>query len=526
MRNSRGSTPVVGLYSSILPLVAYAVFGTSRQLIINPDAATCAMIAAAVAPDASGNADLYLSLSITLTFLTGLICIVASFFRLGAFADFLSKPILVGFLNGIAISIFLGQVGKLLGFSIDSSGIIPRLLEIFAKLPQTHALTLGVGLSSLAALFLSVRFLPRLPAALIVLGMAGTVCALLALNARGVAVLGHVPSGLPRLRWPTLPVDELPTMAADAAGLALVLFSSGIITARSFAAKGQYTIDVDREFAAFGAANIASALSQGFAVTGADSRTAVGVAAGGRTQVTGLVAAASIAIVLLFLTEPLQYVPTAALGAVLLFAAFTLFDVSALRDIWKIDRLEFGLAIIAMLGVVAVGPIKGILIVVALALAPFVKQMARPRDEILGIIEGLPGFHATERHAAAKTFPGLALFRFNGPLTFFNADYFKERALAAVEGAGPDLQWFVIDAIPISDIDFSGLTALRDLRVELEANGVTLIIAGRRTEFIRWLNSIDLYHDEVGDRIFPTVRQAVKAYRQQTQRTAPMPGND
>jgi high affinity sulfate transporter 1 len=526
MRNSRGSTPVVGLYSSILPLVAYAVFGTSRQLIINPDAATCAMIAAAVAPDASGNADLYLSLSITLTFLTGLICIVASFFRLGAFADFLSKPILVGFLNGIAISIFLGQVGKLLGFSIASSGIIPRLLEIFAKLPQTHALTLGVGLSSLAALFLSVRFLPRLPAALIVLGMAGTVSALLALNVRGVAVLGHVPGGLPRLRWPTLPIDELPTMAADAAGLALVLFSSGIITARSFAAKGHYTIDVDREFAAFGAANIASALSQGFAVTGADSRTAVGVAAGGRTQVTGLVAAVSIAIVLLFLTEPLQHVPTAALGAVLLFAAFTLFDVSSLRDIWKIDRLEFGLAIVAMLGVVAVGPIKGILIVVALALARFVKQMARPRDEILGIVEGLPGFHATERHAAAKTFPGLALFRFNGPLTFFNADYFKERALAAVEAAGPDLQWFVIDAIPISDIDFSGLTALRDLRVELEANGVTLIIAGRRTEFIRWLNSIDLYHDEVGDRIFPTVRQAVKAYRQQTQRTAPTPGND
>jgi high affinity sulfate transporter 1 len=521
-----GFNPVVGLYSSILPLVAYAVFGTSRQLIINPDAATCAMIAAAVAPDASGNADLYLSLSITLTFLTGLICIVASFFRLGAFADFLSKPILVGFLNGIAISIFLGQVGKLLGFSIASSGIIPRLLEIFAKLPQTHALTLGVGLSSLAALFLSVRFLPRLPAALIVLGMAGTVSALLALNVRGVAVLGHVPGGLPRLRWPTLPIDELPTMAADAAGLALVLFSSGIITARSFAAKGHYTIDVDREFAAFGAANIASALSQGFAVTGADSRTAVGVAAGGRTQVTGLVAAVSIAIVLLFLTEPLQHVPTAALGAVLLFAAFTLFDVSSLRDIWKIDRLEFGLAIVAMLGVVAVGPIKGILIVVALALARFVKQMARPRDEILGIVEGLPGFHATERHAAAKTFPGLALFRFNGPLTFFNADYFKERALAAVEAAGPDLQWFVIDAIPISDIDFSGLTALRDLRVELEANGVTLIIAGRRTEFIRWLNSIDLYHDEVGDRIFPTVRQAVKAYRQQTQRTAPTPGND
>jgi high affinity sulfate transporter 1 len=521
-----GFSPVVGLYSSILPLVAYAVFGTSRQLMVNPDAATCAMIAAAVAPDASGNADLYLSLSITLTFFTGLICIVASFFRLGAFADFLSKPILVGFLNGIAISIFLGQVGKLLGFSIDSSGVIPRLLEIFAKLSQTHALTLAVGLGSLAVLFLSVRFLPRMPAALLVLAIAGAASALLALDARGVAVLGPVPAGLPRLRWPTLPLDELPTMVADAAGLALVLFSSGVLTARSFAAKGHYPIDVDREFAAYGAANIASALSQGFAVTGADSRTAVGVAAGGRTQVTGLVAAASIAIVLLFLTEPLQYVPTAALGAVLLFAAFALFDVSTLRDIWKIDRLEFGLAVTTMLGVVAVGPIKGILIVVALALARFVKQIARPRDEILGIVEGLPGFHAIERHSAAKTFPGLALFRFNGPLTFFNADYFKERALAAVETAGPDLQWFVIDAIPISDIDFGGLTALRDLRAALEANGVSLIIAGRRTEFITWLRRIDLYRDDVGGRIFPTLRQAVKAYRQQARRTAATPAKD
>jgi high affinity sulfate transporter 1 len=514
-----GFNPVVGLYSSILPLVAYAVFGASRQLIVNPDAATCAMIAAAVAPDASGDAELYLSLSITLTFFTGLICIVASFFRLGAFADFLSKPILVGFLNGIAISIFLGQVGKVLGFSVDSSGVIPRLIEIFGKLPQTHALTLAVGLGSLAVLFLSVRFLPRMPAALLVLAIAGIASALLALDARSVAVLGTVPAGLPRLRWPTLPLDELPTIIADAAGLALVLFSSGVITARSFAAKGHYTIDVDREFAAFGAATSPPHYRKASPSPAPTHEQPLASQRGGRTQVTGLIAAAAIAIVLLFLTEPLRYVPTAALGAVLLFAAFALFDVRTLREIWKIDRVEFGLAVTTMLGVVAVGPIKGILFVVALALARFVKQIARSRDEILGIVEGLPGFHSIARHSAAKTIPGLALFRFNGPLTFFNADYFKGRALAAVKAAGPDLQWFVLDAIPISDIDFSGLTALRDLRVELEANGVSLIIAGRRTEFITWLKRIDLYKDEVGDRLFPTLRQAVKAYRQQTAAT-------
>ena len=512
-----GFNPVVGLYSSILPLVAYAIFGTSRQLMVNPDAAACAMIAAAIAPLAGNNAELYISLTIALTLMTGLFCIVASYFRLGALADFLSKPILVGFLNGVAISIFLGQIGKLLGFSVESSGIIPRLLEVLGKIPFIHGATLAVGLASFALLLACVRWLPRLPAALAVLVVAGAASAVLGLHAQGVTVLGPVPAGLPQLRWPTVPLQDVPSLAAAAAGLALVVFTSGTLTARSFAAKGGYRIDVDREFAAFGAANISSALSQGFAVTGADSRTAVGVAAGGRTQVTGLVAATTIAAVLLFLTEPLQYVPVAALGAVLVFAAFSLFDVATLREIWKYDRLEVGLSLITTLGVVAVGAINGILIAVALALARFIRQAARPRDEVLGRVEGLPGFHSIERHgAAAKTFPGLVLFRFNGPLTFFNADYFKQRALAAADAGGKDVSWFVIDAIPISDIDVNGLYALRDLNMEFEARGTKLILAGRRTEFLIWLREIGLYQTELDNRLFPTVTQALKAYRRQT----------
>src|SRR5262249_39425262 len=341
-----GFDPVVGLYSSILPLVVYAVFGTSRQLMVNPDAAACAMIAAAVAPLAGNDVELYLSLTIALTLLTGLICIVASYFRLGALADFLSKPILVGFLNGIAISIFLGQIGKLLGFSVESSGIIPRLLEVLGKIPLIHGPTLMVGLGSFALLFACLRWLPRLPAALAVLVVAGAATAALKLDAQGVTVLGPVPAGLPQLRWLTVPLQDVASLTADAAGLALIVFTSGTLTARSFAAKGGYRIDVDREFAAFGAANVSSALSQGFVVTGADSRTAVGVDAGGRTQMAGLVAAATIAAVLLFLTEPLRYVPVAALGAVLVFAAFSLFDVGTLREIWKYDRLEVGLSLI------------------------------------------------------------------------------------------------------------------------------------------------------------------------------------
>ena len=508
-----GFDPVVGLYSSILPLVAYALFGTSRHLVVNPDAATCAMIAAAVAPLAAHNSELYLSLSIALTLVTGVICAAASFLRLGALADFLSRPILVGYLNGIAISIFLGQVGKVLGFPIESNGIVPRLIEIFGKVPQTHGPTLAVGLGSFAVLVGVRRYFPRLPAALVALVLAATAAALLKLDAQGVAILGPVPAGLPRLHWPTFPAEDLPRIAADAAGLALVLCTSGVMTARSFAAKGGYAIDVNRELAAFGAANLASGLSQGFAVTGADSRTATALAAGGRTQVTGLVAAATIAVLLLFVTGPLQYVPTAALGAVLVFSALAMFDVSTLKEIWKIDRLEVGLAVVTTLGVVAVGAIDGVLIVVALALARFVKHTARPRDEVLGQVEGLRGFHAIDRHQGAKTIQGLAIYRFNAPLTFFNADYFKQRALAAADAAGPELRWFVIDAIPISEVDLDGLYALRDLRVALEARGVVLVLAGRRTEFLDWMRAVGLYREIHEDRVFPTLRQAVKAYR-------------
>ncbi|TWC06269.1 high affinity sulfate transporter 1 [Bradyrhizobium macuxiense] len=521
-----GFDPVVGLYSSILPMVAYAIFGTSRQMIVNPDAAVCAMVAAAVAPLAGGNVELYWSLSVAVTFLAGMFCIAASFLRLGALAEFLSKPILVGLLNGVAISICLGQVGKLFGFSIESKRIIPQLLEIVAKLPQTQIPTLIVGAASLAILFGLARWVPRLPTAPIILIAGGTAVALFGLDRHGVAILGPVPGGLPPLRVPRFPTDDIPSLLGSAAGLALVLFSSGMLTARSFASKGGYEIDADRELAAFGAANLASALSQGFTVTGADSRTAMAVAAGGRTQVTGLVAAATITAVLLFLTGPMRYVPIAVLGALLVFASISLFDTRTLREIWSIDRSEVILAVITTLGVVALGAINGILIAVGLALIRFVKLTARPRDEILGTVDGIPGLHSIARHPNAKTFPGLVLYRFDGPLTFFNSDYFKTRALAAADAAGPELRWFVIDAIPVSQIDTTGLYALRDLRERLEARGTSLMLAGRKAEFLTWFREAGLYRPEHETWILPTLRQALKAYLRAAQPIAPLSQDD
>ena len=504
-----GFRPEFGLYASILPLVAYALFGTSRQLIIGPDAATCALVAAAVAPLAAGNADLYVSLSIALAMLAGLLCIAARFAKLGVLADFLSRPILVGFLNGMALSIALGQIGKIFGFAITTDGIIPRLVEFASKLGLTHAPTLAIGAAAFAVLAISPRLLPRLPAALAAMIVTGAVVKLLGLDAVGVKVIGVVPAGLPALRAPSFPLEFLPRLCAEAAGVALIGFSSMMLTARSFAAKNHYEIDVDREFAALGAANIAAALSQGFAVSGADSRTAMSDAAGGRTRAAGLVTAATIAAVLLFFTGPLQYVPIAALGAVLVKAAFSLLDLRSLKVFYQMDRRELALSLVATLGVAAVGAVQGIFVAVILAILRFVRLVSRPRVEILGKAPGLPGLHATDRHRGATTIPGLLLLRFNGPIVFFNAPFFKRSVLEAVEAAGPDLKWLVMDMIPVTMIDITGLQAASDVIATLRARGVACIAAGRETEWRRWAEHRGLAS---GYRSFPTLRAAVKAY--------------
>jgi high affinity sulfate transporter 1 len=504
-----GFAPQFGLYASILPLVAYALFGTSRQLIVGPDAATCAIVAASVGPLAAGNEDLHVSLSMALALLAGIFCIGASFLRLGALADFLSKPILVGFLNGMALSIALGQIGKIFGFPIDKEGIVPRLAEFASKLGLTHTPTLAIGVVAFFVLMVSPRIFPRLPAALAAMVVTAAAVKLLSLDAAGVKTIGPVPAGLPPLRMPSFPVEILPNLCAEAAGLALIAFSSMMLTARSFAAKNRYDIDVDREFAALGATNIASALSQGFAVSGADSRTAMSDSAGGRTRVTGLVTAATIMAVLLFFTGPLQYVPIAALGAVLVKAAYSLLDLKSLKIFYQADRRELLLSLLATLGVAGVGAVQAILVAVILAILRFVRLVSRPRVEILGRVPDRPGLHSIERHQNAATVPGLVLFRFNAPIVFFNAPFFKRSVLKAVDSAGADLKWFVMDMIPVTMVDITGLQTIRDVMETLRRRGLEFMTAGRQTEWKQWAESRGF---NVGLHSFPTLRAALKEY--------------
>ena len=524
-----GLQPVVGLYASILPLVAYALFGTSRQLIIGPDAATCAMTAAAVAPLAGGDPRLYASLTVALTLIAGLICIGASFLRLGALADFLSRPILVGYLAGIALTIALGQIGKLTGLAIEAGGIMPRLVEVARKLSLIHWPTLAVGIGAFVVLAVGPWLFPRVPAALLALVLSGAVVALLGLDRRGIAVIGEVPAGLPTFRLPVVALDRLGLMMAEAAGLALVSFTSGIVTTRAFASKNHYDIDVDREFAALGAAQVAASLSQGFPVAGADSRTAANDAAGGRTQVTGLVAAAAIALVLMFFTGPIRYAPTAALGAVLVRSANSLVDVRAFRELLRIDRAEFLLAILTMVGVVWFGAIDAVLLAVLLALLRFVRVAARPDVALLGTQPGVRGFHDLRNYPAAQAPPGLVLARFDGPLAFFNAAYLKERVLAAANAAGPRLRAVIIDATAFSmRMDTTAVVMLTELRDDLALRGVELALAGKRTLIEQWRRQRGLTSESVGDRpglrLFSTLDDAVDAFDDAT-RSAQAPGS-
>ena len=511
-----GLPPEHGLYGSILPLVVYAVLGTSRQLMVGTSAAAAALVAAAIGTLATGDPSQHLAIAMMLTLLVGLMCLAASLLRLGAIADFLSRPILVGFMNGLALSIVLSQLGPLFGITLTAEGFFPRVLEFLVSLPATHLPTLAVGLASLGVILAAGRFAPRWPAPLVAMLVAGVVVQLFALRTAGVGVIGAVPAGLPSLAMPLVPLHQMPMLLAEAAGLTLLSFSSTMLAARSFAEKNRYDVDADREVAALGAANVGAALSQGFAVTGSALRTSVAEASGARTQVAGLVAAAVLVPVLLFFTGPLQHIPSVALAAILISAGLSMLNWDELRAIHRIEPQEYWLAVIATAGVLVFGAIQAILLVVVLALLRFVRLTARPRVEILGELEGDAGYQSVARHPTARSQPGLLLFRYNGPIVFFSAPHFKREVLAAAAAAGPGLRWFVIDLLPVSQIDATGLFAIRDASDALRARGVVVAAAGRDTEWADRASRRDLSGVLAGIRFFPTLRLAEIACRAET----------
>jgi high affinity sulfate transporter 1 len=408
-----GVPAVIGMYAAIFPLFAYALFGSSRQLITGPDAATCMMMAAALGPLAGGDPQRYLALVTIMTLIVGLFYIFAGIARMGFIASFLSRPILVGFLNGIAFFIIAGQLPKLFGFSVEASDFFPKLIELVEKLGMTHMPTAMLGFASIVGLVALRRVMPRLPGALVVIIIGIVLVAWFDLDQKGVTVLGTVPSGLPAFfQFPALPLGDVPEILRDAAGLALVSFTSGILTAKSFAQRNSYEIDANRELIGFGAANIASGLAQGFVVTGADSRTAVNNAMGGKSQMVGIVAGSVMLLILLFLTEPLAYIPNVVLAAVVIVAAVGLFDFSALRDFYGMNRVELLFSVGTTLCALVLGVLPAVLIGVILTLLLLLALSSRPADAVLGRVPGMEGFHDLKLYPEAETVPGLLLYRF------------------------------------------------------------------------------------------------------------------
>lgn len=505
-----GAPPVVGIYSCVLAPIAYALFGSSRQLIVNPDAAACAIVAATTVPLAAGDPARYADLSITLTLFTGLLCIAAGFARLGVIANFLSRPILVGYLNGIAISIIVGQLGRLTGINVPSGGVFRTIGNLFTHIREAHSTTVVLGLALVTGLILIKRFMPRVPGPLVAAAAAIGLVYLFGLNNSGVQIIGTIPSGLPTPRIPSVGLSDLGPLVLGASTIVLVSFTSMMTTARGFATKNGYQIDANRDLVALGVCDLASGLSRGFVVSGADSRTAVADAAGGKTQMTSVFTSIAIALVLLFMTGPLAYLPSAALAAILIASSISLLDLASLRRYYRISRPEFRHAIVAMLGVMTVGVLVGVLVAVGLAMLKLLMLASKSHDAVLGVVPGKDGFTNMAEDPAAKPIPGVVVYRFDGPLVFFNADHFANRVRQVIREASQKPAGFVLDAESMSLLDTTGADVLESLRAELLKQGITLSVARSKGWFRIMLDRTGVA-DQIGrDRLFTSVNAAVE----------------
>ncbi|EGQ7993888.1 SulP family inorganic anion transporter [Vibrio vulnificus] len=492
-----GVSAIVGLYSCVLPMLVYALMGTSRQLIVGPDAATCAVIAAVVTPLAAGDATKHWQLVMTMTAMTGMWCVLASRLKLGILADFLSRPILLGLLNGVALTIIVGQFAKVVGWKYEQRYLLERLWEAPQRLADLHWPTLALSVATVAVYLITKRFRPSWPAAMLAILITTSSVWLLRLQEAGVSVVGLTQGGFPNVQTPEFELGVTRELVVPALNLAMVSFVSMMLTARSFAAKNGYDIDADKEFRALGFANIASAFSQGFAISGADSRTAVNDANGGKSQLVSIIAAITIAVIAVFIYQPLQFIPIASLGVVLIIASLSLLDLKGIWILRKRDKDAFYLASITFVSVLVIGVIPGITLAVLLGLFQFLRIVMRPSDQLLGLDEE-GTIRTVDGTGKATPIPGMLIYRFNSPLTYFNAPYFKRRLLEHAEHT-KDVGCVVVDAVSsFTHLDLSVMATLADVHETLKKRGIRLILAGRKRRLRQWCELTGISTSEGG----------------------------
>ena len=509
-----GLPAITGLYATITPLLIYAVLGPSRILVLGPDSSLAAIIAATVVPLAAGDQSRAVELAGGLAIIAGSLGIAFGLLHLGLLTDLLSTPIRIGYLNGIALTVIVSQLPKLFGFSTDADGLVPEAIAFAQGVANgdAHALTLGVGIAALAIMVVA-RLIDRAAVGIVLATVATTVVTAVAgLAAAGVDVVGAMPQGLPRLAIPAVGFGDLTAMLAGGFAIAVVSLADTSVLSRTFAARTGNRVDQNQELVALGAANIGGAFTSGFPVSASASRTPVAEAAGGKTQMTGVVAAVAIIALLLVAPGITSNLPQATLGAVVIVAATSLVDLTGTLRLIRLRPTEAGLSIISFAGVAFVGVIAGIFAAVVIALAAFFWRAWRPHSAILGRVEEMKGYHDITRYPDARRLDGLVLFRWDAPLFFANAEAFREAVERAVDTAPTATRWVVVAAEPITDIDTTAAGILDELLGDLRRSGIELRFAEMKDPVKDWLSRYGLLQKIGDDSFYPTVGTAVDAY--------------
>ncbi|WUD72333.1 sulfate permease [Streptomyces sp. NBC_00510] len=506
-----GLPPVAGLWAALAPLALYALLGSSRQLSVGPESTTALMTATSVAPLAAGDPGRYAVLAAALAVVVGLLAVVAWAVRAGFVADLLSRPVLVGYLAGVACIMIIDQLPKLTGVPVTGEEFFPQLVSFVTHLPQAHAGTVAFAASALLFLFLVQRYAPRAPGPLLAVVAGTVVVGVFGLEGHGIAVIGEVPSGLPRPALPT--PGDLAHLLLPAVGVLLVGYTDFVLTARAFAGQDADRLDSNQELLALGAANLGSGVLHGFPVSSSASRTALGVSAGSRTQLYSLVTLVAVVCVLLFLNPALSAMPSTVLGAIVVFAACRLIDLAGFRRLASFRRRELLLALACLVGVLALDILYGVMVAVALSVAEMLVRVARPHDAVEGLVPGLAGMHDVDDYPEARTIPGLLVYRYDSPLFFANAEDFRRRALASVDRQHDPVRWFVLNTEANVEVDITALDALDALRRELAARGIVLALARVKKDLLDDLDAYGLTGSVGRERVFPTLPTAVEAYR-------------
>ncbi len=508
-----GVPGIYGLYATIVPLLAYAIFGPSRILVLGPDSSLAPVILAVVLPLSGGDPMRAVAVASGLAIVSGLVCILVGVMRLGFVTELLSKPIRYGYMNGIALTVLISQLPKLFGFSIESTGPVLDLVRIAESVLGGRAnwTAFAVGAATLATILLLKRF-DRIPGILIAVVGAPIAVGVFGLDEAGVKVLGPLPQGLPSFALPSIDLAGLRDIVIGGCAVAMVSFADTSVLSRTYAAKTGAQVDPNQEMVGLGAANLAAGLFQGFPISSSSSRTPVAEASGAKTQLTGVVGAVSVALLLLIAPNLLQNLPTSALAAVVIAAAIGLFEFADLRRIFRIQRWEFWLSIVCFVGVAVFGVIPGIGIAIVISVIEFLWDGWRPYDAVMGRVDGIRGYHDIKRYPEARLIPGLVLFRWDAPLFFANAEQFHQRVLAAIAASPTPVRRIIVAAEPVTSIDVTSADMLAELEQTLRASGVELRFAEMKDPVKDKLKRFELLEQFGPATFYPTLGTAVDAY--------------